>query len=102
MVENKNVSDFNSNFINNDNFLFTLTKKHFITISLIVFCSFLVLLILASIFDLKLSQLIAEPSLVKNQYYTSNLFANAFEILGSLPLSLMVSISLMCLVFGVK
>jgi hypothetical protein len=70
---------------------------------MVIFVSiFISLLILASFLDLKISQLIAEPFLVKNQYYTSNFFANTFEILGCLPFSLIITLSLLSLTFYVR
>lgn len=71
----------------------TRQKKCIISIILFVLV-FGSLLAVATVYDLQISQFLTRSSLAEHQYHTNDPFAAAFEIIGSIPVYLMISFAL--------
>lgn len=63
----------------------TKTKKNIIFWTLFI-AIFSILLVIATLFDKQISDLLAKPFLNDGNYYSSNEFARIFEVIGEMPL----------------
>lgn len=61
-------------------------KKEYLIKSLLFIVVFAILLVLASVFDLQISHLLASNDLAQSTYYSTNIFGRFFEYIGSFPI----------------